>query len=578
MSLLQRTRRENSTKAPSGIHGRVLPAIIGALVLTLALMAVACGSDADPTSTPTPLSPLSVSDSSSIGDILSQLPASEQQCIQDALGEAAYNQVLQLGSEDDVPSDHEDIVIGCLSGESMSRIVIGGLSSEFGPLSNATVACMQDSLADADLASLAFGPGEDIEGGAAIILTVLLCLNDAEAARADVSFFGDAEISVTQLRCVTGAVDLSVLLALGDGPDEAPPLEVLQAMLDCGVDLPTGDGDGPDFTSAQLQCLVDALGPDFQLGSGDTAPSIAVLQALLDCGVDIPTGGGEGHDLTPGQLQCLLDALGPDFLQSTDQDHPPTPAELRALLDCGVAIPIGDDSGGEGHDLTPGQLQCLLDVLGPDFLQRSDEGGPPTPAELQALVDCEVDISTSRNNDSSREHVDDEQKECLEDALGSDALAEIASGDRHPTADEQAALTNCDVTMPIGDRASRSDDGSSGQHRDDGQKACLEEALGSDVLAEITSGARHPTTAELEAFVGCGVAIPTGDIPSRSDDGSSGQHRDDDSPKHNLTDTQLGCLQEAIGVDALEEVVSGDRTPTFAEIQALLTCGVDLPR
>ena len=400
--------------------------MIGALALTPALMAVACGGGADPTSTPastptptpTPLSPLSVSDSSSIGDVLSQLPASEQQCVQDALGDEAYNQVLQLGSEDDISSEHEDVVAGCLSDESLSRIVIGGLINEFGSLSDATVDCMKGTLADADLASLALGAGDDIENGAAIGLTLLLCLNDEEATQADIAFFGDSDISVAQLRCITESVDVSVLLELDQGQDQIPPVEVLQAMLDCNVEIPTGDG--PDLTPGQLQCLIDALGPGFlQRGDDDTPPTAAELEALTNCGVEIPTGD-DGHDFTSDQLQCLLNAVGPDFLQRGDTGEPSTPAELQALIDCGVDIPTGDD--GDGPQLTPDQLSWVLDAVGATALQEFSSGDRhPTADELTALEACGVDIPTgdiptSRSNDSSREHVDDGQKACLDGA------------------------------------------------------------------------------------------------------------------------------------------------------------------
>ena len=476
MGLPQRTRLGNGAQARSGSRRRVLPGVVGALALTLALMAVACGGGVDQTSTPTLLSPLSVSDSSRIGDVLSQLPASEQQCIQDALGEAAYNQVLQGTLGDDLSLEHEDIVAGCLSGDSMARIVIGGLSSEVGPLSDATIECMRDSLADTDLTSLALG-GRDIENGAASDLTVFLCLTDEEAARANVSFFEDEEISLTQIRCVTEVVDISVFLALGDTPDEIAPTEVLQAMLDCGVDLFTGDGDDSDLTSKQLQCLLDALGPDIQMDSRDTLPTAQEFQALLDCGLDLLTGDGDGPDLTSDQLQCLLGAVGPDFLQKADAEEPLTPEEFQALM----------------HAATVSALGCGV--------------GMPTGER-----------PTSRNNDSSRGNVDDEQKTCLEETLGSDALAEVASEDRHPTNDE------------------------------------------------------------LEAFAACGVDVPSGDAGHHADDGGSPDERDDHSSKHNLTDTQLACLQDALDHDAAQETTSGDRTPTFVEIQALLTCGVNLPR
>ena len=78
--------------------------------------------------------------------------------------------------------------------------------------------------------------------------------------------------------------------------------------------------------------------------------------------------------------------------------------------------------------------------------------------------------------------------------------------------------------------------------------------------------------------VACGVDVSNGDAGDHAgDDGSSDQH-DDDSGKRDLTDAQLVRLQDALEDDALGEVISGARTPTITEIQAILACGVNLAR
>ena len=362
-------------------HGISLRLAAGLLVLALGLLAAACETSptptptptATPTPTPTPLAPFAISEGATYANIFGQLPAREQECIRQGLGEPALGQFLGRDFEGETLPEENEVLAQCLSQESASRLFIGAIGGEVGGLSDATITCMRNTLADVDLPALFAAEDEEEEEGFALFLGALLCLNDEEAARAS-GLFGDEEgLSVADIRCVAERVDLGLLVqffeeffeAAGEG--EIPIQELLEAF--------------QEVLDAFQACGVE-------------------LEELLGPGEAAPDGLGE-LDLTLEQRACIGDSLEPGVLHELRTGaRLPTPEELQALQACGVEL---EELGGPGEaeppslselEITSEQRTCIVANLDPGVMfELLFEGRLPTPEEFQVLISCGLDVS-----------------------------------------------------------------------------------------------------------------------------------------------------------------------------------------
>ncbi len=130
--------------------------------------------------------PITVSDETTRGDTLDQLPPGEVECIRRDLGEAEFGQFLQKSFSDTSEAD-EQVLSRCLGQESLSRFFIGFAVSELGELSDASIACMGDALSRHDLRAVFFGDDDTAWGEAFQAMTG--CLSDEEEARVDAAGF-----------------------------------------------------------------------------------------------------------------------------------------------------------------------------------------------------------------------------------------------------------------------------------------------------------------------------------------------------------------------------------------------------
>ena len=290
-------------------------------------------------------------------DIIGQLPASEQECIRQGLGEAAFSQFMERGINEDT-SPEEDAFSSCLSHESLARLQIGGLTSVLGELSGDTVACMLASLADVDLRSFTVGgeQGLEAEQGMALFLGMLLCLNDEEAARADaLGFFGpQGGISIADVRCVVQHIDLTLLAQLfaASGSFELPSQELLDALSACDIDFDelSGPDDEPIVSLEQVECVLASIDSDImeQIASGRRIPTEEELRVLRECGVTLFEGRGDpdefrvvipgGFELTEEQVVCLVTTLGPAFRDVLSGSRLPSLQDLQAFPACGIEL------------------------------------------------------------------------------------------------------------------------------------------------------------------------------------------------------------------------------------------------
>jgi hypothetical protein len=276
-----------------------------AVGLVLALLMAACGESDTPTPTATapPLPPLTLLQESLASDILAQFPETEQECINQALGDQAYGEFRETTFVPVAVPEHLTAFFQCIGQDSAARLYIafGTVGSQ--GISDETYNCMRDTLADFDVLSVLSGEAQQ---EFVMLVGTILCLNDLEAEQVQVNSFPAAtesgEVSLVQMRCVAeevGVTNMVGVLIQALGTVELPQ-EVFTAVEECGVQLlpiAGSDGTGPDdngqsggfsLTPEHFQCLRDALESQvlIDLQSGERQPTSAEAAVLVGCGVE----------------------------------------------------------------------------------------------------------------------------------------------------------------------------------------------------------------------------------------------------------------------------------------------------
>ena len=280
----------------------------GAVMLSIVLLLAACGESGTPTPTATatplpPLPPLTLLQESLASDILAQLPESEQECINQALGDQAYGEFRETTFVPVAVPEHLTAFFQCIGQDSAARLYIAFGTVGAQDISDETYNCMRDTLADFDVRSVLSGEAQQ---EFVMLVGTILCLNDLEAEQAQVNSFPTAtesgEVSLVQMRCVAEQVGVATMIGVliqAPGTVELPA-EVLTAVEVCGVQLlpiARSDGTGPDgngqsggfsLTTEQFQCLTGALEPQalIDLQSGVRQPTSAEAAILVGCGVE----------------------------------------------------------------------------------------------------------------------------------------------------------------------------------------------------------------------------------------------------------------------------------------------------
>ena len=329
------------------------------IIIALALL-VALGACAARTPTPTPvpvpvIDPfISLNDSSTFRDLVALLPSEALNCLIGKLGRATYAQFLDLEIFGEGIGFDGDLPVACFDQNTITSLVIVGLSQAASGLTGPTVACVREAFKGLDVASLAASTsggisGSVMNGNLGFGLGVLLCLNDDEASRTSASaIFGDigglSNTSLSDVKCILQVVDLSQLTGLVESISSGTELDLsslptlLTAVTDCGIDIgglfgselpdPLSDADGtvgdlldsdlldgealppldlsdlsalPPETQVMVQCVVDALGSDNINGflAGTYTPTLADIVALGGCNLDIAQLGDLESLLSP---------------------------------------------------------------------------------------------------------------------------------------------------------------------------------------------------------------------------------------------------------------------------------------
>ena len=166
-------------------------------------------------------------------------------------------------------------------------------------------------------------------------------------------------------------------------------------------------------------------------------------------------------------------------------DRQETPEEQTVLEGCLLVTA----SGLSSEDLSPAATACFEEQVGTGVVAIVGSGARQLTGEEEAvLLDC---VATSALAPPEEEPVSSLEA-CLADQLGEDIAAVVASGAIPLTAEEEAILGEC-LLSPSSDTATET--------VSEGVAACLEEQLGADIAAVVASGA-IPLTAEEEAVMG----------------------------------------------------------------------------
>jgi hypothetical protein len=337
--------------------------------------------------------PILINPDESPREFFLSIPQEEQQCLSQSLSQARLDKILD-GAE--TTEGDERVMKQCVSQETLARTMMGFLVNQVSGLSDGTLRCAWGILAEVDLKGLLASDGD--EAGQLIafraFLNASLCLTDEEAARAETGV-GMDEFPLAGMRCLAGRVGAESLEAMFmiSAEQGSPSVEIIAAMLECGIEMGGPEGYGPQFTPEQFACLRGALGDETlaQFFAHAGAPPVEAIAAMLECGMAMLGQEGYGPQLTPEQLACLKGVLGEEGLVQLFAHAGAPPLEIiAAMLKCGIETggPVGD-----GPQLTPEQLACVQGVFGDQALAELMAGQRlPTLAEISALGRCDLDL------------------------------------------------------------------------------------------------------------------------------------------------------------------------------------------
>ena len=180
------------------------------------------------------------SDSPDLQHFMGSLSEPEHSCLAaaDAAGSFVAEEIRTF-LEEGTASYKMREVVPCLSDASVSSLMIMGMNSSLGPLSDATKTCLSDGLTGIDLRNVLTGANEQalmVHGSVSLVIA-LSCLNDAEWQSAD--SFLDIDIvpqDQQRLNCMVQYFGSPQKLATALRPTtKYVPEALFEAMLLCGV-------------------------------------------------------------------------------------------------------------------------------------------------------------------------------------------------------------------------------------------------------------------------------------------------------------------------------------------------------
>ena len=252
-------------------------------------------------------------------------------------------------------------------------------------------------------------------------------------------------------------------------------------------------------------------------------PTIAPTDTPLPRPTDTPVADQAAAGFAD-LITCLEERLGTEVAQAlVAGERQETPAEKAVVEGCLLITA----SGVSSQELSPAVRTCLEDGLGTGVVAVVGSGARSLTAdEEKVLLDCLVSSALAPAEPEPMSSLD----ACLEERLGADLAALVASGTVPLDDDEQAALNECQLVSALSP---------SEESPEDGVNACLEQELGVEVAAVVASGL-VPLTDEEAAVLG--------DCLVRAGLEESAQ---------TLDQTVTACLAERLGADIAAVVASG---------------------
>ena len=321
------------------------------------------------------------------------------------------------------------------------------------------------------------------------------------------------------------------------------------------------EGVGPDeLPIAEMRCVAEQLDMGmladmFAGGAAEMSPE--VLLAMLECGLAAMGDEGDGPPFTAEQFACLQTALNEDDMAAMfGGEGGPNVEIMLAMLECGLEG--GPD--GDGIPFNAEQLACLQGVLSADDMAAmiSDESRPSVEIML-AMLECGLEGGP----DGDGIPFNAEQLTCLQAALSADDMAAMMGGEGAPSLEIMLAALKCGLATP--------DAEGDGLPFTADQLVCLEATLGRELLDQLIGQEGEPSIQVVLAALECGLDLrDSGDGPTDSGGPASGI---DGLP---VTAEQLACLVDGLGDGAIEELLSGQRTPNFGDLLVLAACNLDL--
>lgn len=297
------------------------------------------------------------------------------------------------------------------------------------------VACLEDQLGVEVAQILVSGERQETAEEQAVVESCLLVT---------ASGLSDQDLSPAVIACLEDNLGSGVVAVVGSGARELTGDEEA-VLLDCLVTFSLAPPE-EEVVSTLEACLAERLGADIApLVASQAVPlneeeAAALNQCLLVTALETP----EEETLDAGVLACLEEELGTEIAAVVASGAVPlTQAEERVLGNCVLRSGLEATEGG----LATGVVACLEEQLGADIATVVASGAIPLTAEEEAILgECLLTPSSETGQDAISETV----AACLEERLGSDIAAVVASGAIPLTDDEEAVLGDCLLQEALG--------------------------------------------------------------------------------------------------------------------------------
>ena len=324
----------------------------------------------------------------------------------------------------------------------------------------------------------------------------------------------------------------------------------------------------------EQQCAVQALGqarldeilnePDTSSDEEDLVFQQCLSQETL---ARVVVGGfiSEVGNLSDGTMDCIWATLeGVDLMSLVQGDGDASGAFLGFI---GMTLCLSDEevAQAEASDVVGefpiGELRCLAERVDEEDLASLFNSGAedafPSLDILAAMIECGAEMGSL---DDEGSQFTPEQLTCLRDAVGDETLAQMFDQEGELSFDLIFSMMECGMEM-----GGLDDEGSQFTPE---QLTCLRDTVGDESLTQMLDQEGDPPLDLIFAMLECGFATPDeGDTTGSTLDGVEGL---------TFTPEQLACVQDSVGDGTLEEIISGERLPTFEEILSMANCDLDI--